>query len=324
MNHRNKIKNKTVLVTGGLGFVGQNLVKSLVKDYKCEVIIIDDCSNSHPSVLGDVINEVEFHQISVLDFEKLYPLIDRVSYVFHLACRTILTCGTDPLMDLRVNAESTLQILEYLRKNMPKHFERFLYTSSVSVYGSTRNLPAKEDGITSVLSQYAATKLLGENYTSMYNILYDLPTTVVRYSNVYGYGQTPRNPYCGVIGKFIDNAINKKPLIIYGDGEQTRDYTFVSDSVDATILAATHSRSVGDIFNVGTSIEISVNQLAEILRKYFPDLIVNYVSERDVDNIRRRFVDIDKIHQRLNWTPRYSFNKGIDTTINWYVDSLKK
>lgn len=322
MNHRDKIKNKKVLVTGGLGFVGQNLVKSLVKDYHCKVIVVDDCSNSNPSVLGQFMSEVEFHQISVLDYEKLFPLISKVNYTFHLACRTILTCGNDPLMDLKVNAESTLQILEYLRKNLPEAFERFLYTSSVSVYGSTRNLPAKEDGITSVLSQYAATKLLGENYTSMYNILYDLPTTVVRYSNVYGFGQTPRNPYCGVIGKFIDNAIHKKPLITYGDGEQTRDYTFVNDSVDATILAATHSRGVGDIFNIGTSIEISVNQLTDILLKYFPDLIVNHVPERDVDNIRRRFVDIDKIHQRLNWSPKYSFNKGINETINWYVNSL--
>lgn len=323
MNHRDKIKSKKVLVTGGLGFVGQNLVQSLVNDYNCDVIVVDDCSNSKPSVLGSTLNDVEFHQISVLDYEKLFPLISRVNYVFHLACRTILTCGTDPIMDLKVNAESTLLILEYLRNNMPSAFERFLYTSSVSVYGSTRNLPAKEDGITSVLSQYAATKLLGENYTAMYNILYDLPTTVVRYSNVYGYGQTPRNPYCGVIGKFIDNAINKKPLIIYGDGEQTRDYTFVNDSVDATILAATHSRGIGDIFNVGTSIEISVNQLADFLRKFFPDLIVSYVPERDVDNIRRRFVDIDKIHQRLNWTPKYSFIKGIDETIKWYKSSLQ-
>ncbi len=323
MNHRDKIKNKKVLVTGGLGFVGQNLVKSLIHNYDCKVIVVDDCSNSNPSVLSNTINDVEFHQISVLDYEKLFPLIDRVNYVFHLACRTILTCGTDPIMDLKVNAESTLQILEYLRNNMPSDFERFLYTSSVSVYGSTRNLPAKEDGITSVLSQYAATKLLGENYTSMYNILYDLPTTVVRYSNVYGYGQTPRNPYCGVIGKFIDNAINKKPLVIYGDGEQTRDYTFVNDSVDATILAAAHSRSVGDIFNVGTSIEISVNQLAEILQKYFPELSVRHVPERDVDNIRRRFVDIDKIHQRLNWTPRFSFQSGIEETIRWYKNSLQ-
>ncbi|MCB9364239.1 MAG: NAD-dependent epimerase/dehydratase family protein [Flavobacteriales bacterium] len=324
INHYQKIKNCKVLVTGGLGFVGHNLVKELVNKYQCDVIVVDDCSNSYPEVLGDDLKKVNFQQLSVLDSKKLFPLFKGVDYIFHLACKQISSSGKEPHLHLKVNAESTLDILEFIRNNKLPNLKRFVYTSSTSIYGSSVKLPISEDDPTLVLSGYAATKLLGENYTLMYNRNYDIPTSSVRYSNVYGPGQSPTNPYCGVLGKFIHSALKKEPLNIFGDGEQTRDYTYIDDAVSATILAAVHPRAYGDVFNVGTSVETSVNELAVLIENNLEKLTIKYVDERDIDNIRRRSIDITKIHNNLSWSPKTNMKTGIHLTINWYRDFLKK
>jgi UDP-glucose 4-epimerase len=320
--HLPSIKNKKILITGGLGFVGNNLARTLVNDFDCEVIIVDNCANSSVNSIADIAKKVEFHQISVLDTEKLFPLFKGVHYIFHLACMTINTSGANPLEDLKVNGESTLRILNYLKENELPGFQRFIYTSSCSVYGSSSKLPASENDSTPVLSNYAATKLLGEEYTIIYNRNYNVPVSVVRYSNVYGYGQSPRNPYCGVLGKFIHNAITGQTLAIFGDGEQTRDYTFITDAVEATILSAVHPMAYGDVFNVGTGVEVSVNKLAELIGQHVPESTVTHVPERDIDNIRRRVIDIEKIHQRLGWVPKVGIQKGIQLTMDWYKTTL--
>jgi UDP-glucose 4-epimerase len=183
-------------------------------------------------------------------------------------------------------------------------------------------LPISETDPTLVLSNYAATKLLGENFALMYSRNYDIPTAVVRYSNVYGYGQSPKNPYCGVLGKFIHNALVGDQLTIFGDGEQTRDYTFVDDAVNATILSAVHPRAFGDVFNVGTSIETSVNQLVKIISDQVPNVDVATVPERDIDNIRRRSIDITKIHNNLGWSPHVNIKEGIRRTLEWYKNEM--
>jgi len=321
-SHYGRIKGKKVLVTGGLGFVGHNLVKSLVNDYDCKVLVVDDCTNSHESMIAEVRDKVDFHRISVLDTEKLFPLLGDVQYIFHLACIQIAASGANPVKDMQVNAQSTLQILEHLRHNEHPLLERFIYTSSCSVYGSSSRLPVSESDATRVLSNYAATKLLGEQYSLIYNRNYNIPVAVVRYSNVYGYGQSPRNPYCGVLGKFVHNALTGQPLSIFGDGEQTRDYTFITDATDATILSAVHPMAYGDVFNVGTSVETSVNRLVQLISAYIPGCTVLNVQERDIDNIRRRMIDIEKIHQRLGWTPKVGMQKGIERTLDWYKTTL--
>jgi UDP-glucose 4-epimerase len=320
--HYDKIKGKKVLVTGGLGFVGHNLVKTLVQDYQCRVIVVDDGTNSHESVIADIHDKVDFHKISVLDTERFFPLLKEVNYIFHLACIQIAASGSNPVKDLQVNAQSTLLLLEELRFKDYPMLERLVYTSSCSVYGSSSRLPVSENEATRVLSNYAATKLLGEQYALIYNRNYGVPVSVVRYSNVYGYGQSPRNPYCGVLGKFIHNALTNQPLSIFGDGEQTRDYTFITDAVDATILSAVHPMAYGDLFNVGTGIETSVNKLVQLITEYVADCEVLNVAERDIDNIRRRMIDIEKIHQRLGWAPRIGIQKGLQLTMDWYKTTL--
>lgn len=311
-----------MLVTGGLGFVGHNLVKTLLHEYACRVVVVDNCANSSTAVLGEDIGRVEFHNISVMETGKLFPLLHDVNYIFHLACKQISASGSEPVDDLKVNAESTLLLLEYIRHNNLPVLDRFVYTSSCSVYGSSTRLPICEDDATYVLSNYAATKLLGENYTLIYNKAYDIPTSTVRYSNVYGYGQSPRNPYCGVLGKFVHNALTGQKLSIFGDGEQTRDYTFITDAVNATILSAVHPKALGDVFNVGTGTETSVNNLAQLIGEKVGGVAVENIPERDIDNIRRRSIDIEKIHQRLGWSPRINMQKGLDLTLDWYKTTL--
>ena len=324
INHYDKINGTKVLVTGGLGFVGHNLVKELVNKHNCEVIVVDDFSNSYPGILGVDEKKVTIHQLSVLDYDKLFPLFDDADYIFHLACKQISSSGKEPLLHLQVNAESTLSMLEYIRNNELNRLKRFVYTSSTSIYGSSVKLPISENDPTLVLSGYAATKLLGENYTLMYNRNYDLPTSSVRYSNVFGPGQSPTNPYCGVLGKFIHNALTGASLDIFGDGEQTRDYTYIDDAVRATILSAVHPRAYGDVFNVGTSVETSVNDLVEIITNITGEKEVNHVPERDIDNIRRRSIDITKIHNHLSWSPRTNVKTGVKLTIDWYQSFLNQ
>lgn len=314
-------KGKKIIVTGGLGFIGQNLVKALV-DLGAEVIVVDDYSNSHHDVLEDYLEKVTVHKISVLDSEFFKICNQSIDFIFHLACRTIITCSEDPINDLKVNAESTLRILEHIRRGNMKNLKRFIYTSSASVYGSAEILPVKEDSPKSTMSQYAATKMLGENYTLMYNKMYGTNTSSVRYSNVYGVGQSFKNPYCGVIGKFIHLALNKEPLHVFGDGEQTRDYTYIDDSIQATLLAGIHPKAEGEVYNVGTNREYSVNYLIECIAKRLGCQEILFRPDRDIDNIRRRVIDISKIQQDLRWTPLINLDEGMKRTIEWYKSNI--
>lgn len=320
----NEIKNKNIVVTGGLGFVGHNLVKTLVKEHACKVTVIDNCMNSSPEMLREIEGEYIMVKKSVLDPDTL-PLYDTADYIFHLACVQIAHSSSDPLTDLGVNAESTLRILEYLRKNRGRlPFKRFLYTSSASIYGNAKNFPSREEGATKPQSHYAATKQLGETYTLIYNKQYDIPVSTVRYSNVFGYGQTPDNTYCGVLGKFIHNALLGKPLGIIGDGQQTRDYTFITDAVNATILAAIHPHADGEVFNIGTGTETSVNQLAGFIQEILPGIKIEHLPPRDIDNIRRRVMDISFIQEKLGWEPVTVLKEGLELTIKNYREYLAK
>ncbi len=149
-----------------------------------------------------------------------------------------------------------------------------------------------------------------------------MSTAVVRYSNVYGPYQRPENPYCGVVSKFLIAAYGSRPLSIHGDGGQTRDYTFVEDAVDATLLAATHPRAEGEVFNVGTGVETSVNDLAEAIgRASGREVVVEHIDRRDIDNIRRRVVNIEKIRHMLRWSPQVTLSRGLEQTVRWFEET---
>ena len=314
------LTGKQVVVFGGMGFIGANLVRELL-NLGANVTVVDNCFNSVEKTFENHSGRFEFLKESVLN-ENVYSLLDQANLIFHLACIQINHSSKDPELDLSVNALSTLRILEYLRRKTPPLLERFVYTSTTSIYGSPENLPISENSKPQILNHYAASKLLAEQYVMLYNLQYNIPVTVVRYSNVYGYGQTPTNPYCGVLGKFIHNALSGLPLSVFGDGEQTRDYTFIEDAISATILAALHPKASGDVFNIGTSIETSVNNLVSYITELIPTAHVVYVPERDIDNIRRRALSISKISQKLGWTPKTTIAQGVRKTIAWYTNQI--
>jgi len=200
--------------------------------------------------------------------------------------------------------------------------ERVVYTSSASIYGNPLTIPINEDARLVPLTPYAVSKLAGEHYCVAFYESYGLPVAVVRYSNVYGPYQRPENPYCGVVSKFLLAAYAGQSLCVHGDGGQTRDYTFVDDAVEATLMAATHPRAEGEVFNVGTGVETSVNDLATaICRASGREVKVEHIDRRDIDNIRRRVVNIEKIRRMLRWSPQVTLEHGLERTVAWFEET---
>ncbi|MCX6244917.1 MAG: GDP-mannose 4,6-dehydratase [Bacteroidetes bacterium] len=304
-----------VLVTGGAGFVGSNLVKELVK-HNAHVTVLDDLFTGDLSNLKNL-KIKKFIKGDVRDEALMKKIVVNFDYIFHLAARNIIVSTKNPLEDFAVNIGGTLNILNNLKRS--KRLQKFIYTSSVSIYGNTRYLPINEDDSYNLLSPYAVSKLGGENYARVFYENFDLPTVVVRYSNVYGIFQSTANPYCGVVGKIIDRIHNDKRPVIHGDGEQTRDFTYIQDAVDATLLAGISDKSVGEVFNIGTGIEISINNLVKNINEIMgKDILPEYIDRRDIDNIRRRVLNIEKIRRVLRWSPQFTLRKGLSETIEWY------
>ena len=302
---------RRVLVTGGAGFVGGGVVRRLVEQ-GARVTVLDDLFTGRAETLP---TSVQFVLGSVTDATLVRDLVADASVVFHMAARNIIASTKNPRDDFDTNIGGTLNVLMSARESKP---DRVVYTSSASVYGNPRSIPINEDDPLVLLSPYSVSKLGGENYCGAFYESYGLPVAVVRYSNVFGPGQRPDNPYCGVVSKFFASAIAGEPLQIHGDGEQTRDFTFVDDAVEATLMAAIHPRAEGEVFNVGTGIETSVNALAAgIAAAVGGEIEIRHVDRRDIDNIRRRVVNIEKIRRMLRWAPQVTLERGLARTAEW-------
>ena len=306
---------RRILVTGGAGFVGSAVTRRLV-DAGARVTVLDDLFTGKADELP---TGAEFVRGSVTDAPLVNELVAEHGLIFHLAARNIIASTANPLDDYATNIGGTLNILLAARESK---VDRIVYSSSASVYGNPRSIPINEDDGLWTLSPYAVSKLGGENYCTAFAESYGLRVATVRFSNVYGPHQRPDNPYSGVVSKFLVEAHAGRPITIHGDGEQTRDYTFIDDAVDATLLAAIHPRAEGEVFNVGTGIETSVNRLAASIGTALGTAIdVQHVDRRDIDNIRRRVVNIEKIRRMLRWTPQYTLERGLEQTVEWYLGS---
>ena len=314
------LENKNILVTGGAGFVGANLVRSLVEKHSANVTVLDDLFNSTEDNLAGVSHQ--FVLGSVEDKELVSACVQGKDIVFHLAARNIIVCNHHPRKDLNVNVVGTYNILEACLEHNVK---RVVYSSTSSVFGNAKTLPIGEDEEKSFLNFYSASKYTAEVYCKTFFEVFNLPVTVLRYSNIYGPYQTPSNPYCGVIGKFINNAITGLPLKIYGDGQQTRDYTYVDDAIEATIAAAVSPKAVGQDYNIGTGVPTSVNDLAKaIISVTNSSSAIQHVDGRDIDNIRHRYIDITKATDGLAYRPLFTIEKGLQLTTRWFLQSLSK
>lgn len=310
-----ELKGQRVLVTGGAGFVGSNLVRRLVAE-GAEVTILDDfftgCMENLEGMPGESYRLVRG---SVTDGELVWQLVAEAELIFHLAARNIIASTHNPYEDFKTNIGGTLNVLLAARNSHPR---RVIYTSSVSVYGNPRYLPINEDDRISLLTPYAVSKYSGEGYCQAFYESYAVPVVVVRYSNVYGPWQDPQNPYCGVVAKFMQRAQEGASPEIHGDGQQTRDFTFVEDAVEATLQAALSPKSDGEVFNVGTGVETSVETLAQlVLNLYDLKLSPAHIDRRDIDNIRRRVVNIEKIRRILRWVPQVTLADGLCRTRDW-------
>ena len=310
------------LVTGGAGFIGSNLVRVLRNKYGFAVTVLDDLFTGDLNNLRGISENIEFIEGSILDTELLRYAVQDKQLVFHLAARNIIVSSQDPLTDLAVNAQGTLKLLQACQQigDSPK----IVYASTASIYGTADYLPIPETAAVNPSSFYAVSKFAGEGYCGVFSKLYGLPVTILRYSNVYGYNQTPANPYCGVIGKFLERSLENEPLLIHGDGEQTRDFTFVEDAAEATVLAALSEQSAGRIYNVGTGVETSINQLAQlIIQATDSSSGAKYIEHRDIDNIQRRVLNADRMQQELSFVPRFDLEAGLKFTIDWFKENRK-
>lgn len=302
---------RRVLVTGGAGFVGGALVRRLVSA-GAKVTVLDDLFTGQPDTVPATAQLVVG---SVEDAALVADLVSTVSIVFHMAARNIIASTKDPRSDFLTNIGGTLNVLLAARESRT---ERVVYTGSTSIYGNPRSIPINEDDPAVLLSPYAVSKLSGEHYCLAFYESYGVPAAIVRYSNVYGEGQRPDNPYCGVIAKFFDAGMADEAIQIHGDGQQTRDYTYVDDAVDATLLAGIQPRAEGEVFNVGTGIETSVNELARLIGESLGHpLTISHVDRRDIDNIRRRVVNIEKARRMLRWSPQRTLADGLGLTADW-------
>lgn len=314
-----RFENKKVLVTGGAGFVGSNLTNSLVKEGAAVTVLDDLFTGSLENIT--CLDDIEFINGSVTDYELVDRLVKKADIVFNLAVRNIIVSTLSPRLDFEVNTGGVFNVLQAAKNH---GVEKVVYTSSASVYGNPRYLPINEDDRLSTLSPYAASKLSGENYCTAFYESYNIPVVMLRYSNVYGINQNPENPYCGVISKFFDKMMNGFAPSIHGDGEQTRDFTYVDDAVEATMLAALSVKAEGELFNVASGIETSVNELARMIAETVKCPIPpNYIDKRDIDNIRRRVLNIEKIRRTLRWTPTVNLKTGLKRTGEWLVEAEK-
>ncbi len=308
------MKEKNIIITGGAGFIGSNLVKQLADTN--HVIVIDNLSTGHINNIQNLITskKIEFINGTITDLELLQKTFRNVDYIFHeAAIPSVPRSIKDPLKTNVVNVQGTLNVLIAARDN---HVKKVIYASSSSVYGDTPTLPKKEHMTPNPLSPYAVSKLTAEYYCEIFTRIYALPTVSLRYFNVYGPWQDPTSEYAAVVPKFIMSVLNDKSPVIYGDGEQTRDFTFIKDVVTANILAA-ESSSTG-IFNIAGGKRISINNLALLIIKTCnKEVVLQYQSPRDGD-ILHSLADVTRAEDKFNFISKFSITDGIGETIKWF------
>ncbi len=302
---------KKVIVTGGTGFIGSHLTELLLsRGY--QVVIIDDLSTGKMANIAPLLKRpnVEFIQGSITDLPRLQNFFQGVDYVFHQAAlSSVPRSVADPLSTNQVNTTGTLNVLLAARDN---NVSKVIYASSSSVYGDTPTLPKREDMIPDPQSPYALTKLVGEYYCRIFHQLYNLPTICLRYFNVYGPRQDADSPYSAVIPISITRLAEGKPPIIYGDGEQTRDFTFVKDVIQANIIGA-ESDACG-VFNIGRGESNTINDLARTITRIIEkDVQFEYQPQRAGD-VKHSLADISRA-RAIGYEPQYSLDKGLRETI---------
>jgi len=306
------MKNKKVVITGGAGFIGSNLAYELARDNN--VTVIDDLSTGRLENISDLIEmkKIRFVHGSILNLQLLQQIFHGIDFVFHQAAiPSVPRSIDDPILSNNINISGTLNVLLAARDN---NINKVIFASSSSVYGDTPILPKKEEMTPNPQSPYALTKLVGEYYCQLFHQIYGLSTICLRYFNVYGLRQDPHSDYAAVIPKFIDRVRDKKPLIIYGDGNQTRDFTYIRDIVNANILAA-ESQANG-VYNIGTGKSVTINKLVQLITEVLTNNVKPIYNDPRPGDIRDSLADISSATKAFGYHPQYSLKNGILEMIN--------
>ncbi len=303
-----------ILVTGGAGFIGSHLVCALVRQRRA-VRVLDDFSTGKEHNLASVIDQIEVVHGSVVDPRVVEQAMKGVRLVYHEAARpSVVLSFEQPALVHEVNATGTLNVLEAARR---AKVERLVLASSSSVYGDPEVNPSTEEFREDPKSPYAAQKLISEHYCRIYAASHGLSTVVLRYYNVFGPRQDPLSPYSGVISIFCDRMLRGQIPAIQGDGEQTRDFTYVDDVVSANLLAATAALEPGAVVNVATGRSISILHLFEVVaRELGLEVRPRFLPARTGD-IRHSVADISRAVQWLGYRPSVAFEAGLRATLDW-------
>jgi nucleoside-diphosphate-sugar epimerase len=309
------------LVTGGAGFIGSNTVDELVRRGH-SVVVLDDLSAGKEENLADVRSKITFVKGSITDIEAVQKATHQAEFVIHLAARTSVPRSVkDPLETNRINVDGTLNVLIAARDNKVR---RIVFAASSSAYGETPTLPKTESMQPKPISPYGVSKYVGELYAQTFGRCYGLENVSVRYFNIFGPRQDPGSPYSGVLSKFAIAFLDGTQPVVFGDGEQTRDFTYVDNAVQANLLACESSSASGEVFNIGTGGRVSLNQTLQHLRRITgKNLEAKYESPREGD-IRDSQADISKARELLGYEPTVPFAEGLERTFAWYQLNYEK
>jgi len=304
-----------VLVTGGAGFIGSHLVRGLL-DRGHEVVVADNLATGRKQNLDGVMDHIDFRLVDMSDLDQARSAVKGVQAVYHeAAIPSVPRSVEDPVGSNNANINATLNALVAARD---EGVQRFVYAASSSAYGEDETLPKTEDLMPRPLSPYAIGKLTGEYYCTVFNKLYGLPTIALRYFNVFGPRQDPKSEYAAVIPKFIMALLNGKGPTIFGDGEQTRDFTFVQNVVDANLLALEAKQGFGEVINAACGDRFSLNELYTRLREIIGGGTEPTYAPARPGDVKHSLADISKARRLLGYSPAVSFEEGLRLTVDWF------
>ncbi len=307
------------LVTGGAGFIGSNIVEELLKKGE-KVRVLDNFSTGKRENLTSFLDKIELIEGDIRNNHIIIEAVEGIDIILHQAALpSVPRSVKDPITTNEVNVKGTLNILEAARNAKVK---RIVYASSSSIYGDDPELPKHEGMIPNPLSPYAVSKLAAENYCQVFSVIYGLKTICLRYFNVFGPRQDPGSQYSAVIPKFIEAIMKDERPLIYGDGEQTRDFTYIANVIEANILAATVDCDSGIVLNCACNKKTTVNQLVNEINSILGKNIEPEYTEQRPGDVKDSYAIIDKAKRSLHYSPGIKFKEGLRRTIEWYANNF--
>src|SRR5690348_4060822 len=309
------------VVTGGAGFIGSTIVRSLLREGAHRVVVIDNLATGRESNLEEVRASIEFHRADIRHYAEIAPLLRSAAVVFHeAAIASVPRSIDDPVPSHEANINGTFNVLRAAREGGAG---RVVYAASSSAYGDTEVLPKVETMNPRPLSPYALQKLVGEHYCSVFTNVYCIETVALRYFNVYGPRQDPSSPYSGVLSLFMKAVLERHAPTIFGDGEQSRDFTYVEDVAALNLKAARAPNVSGKLYNGGNGGRITLNQAWALLQKFEGVTIDPIYDAPRAGDVRESQADTRMAVGELGYAPKYSFEDGMRLTLDWYRRSLK-